>query len=233
MPEHVLLVDDDALLRRSLAFNLEQAGYRVSTAADAEDALALAQRDHADLVLLDIGLPGMGGLDALLEFRKQANVPVVFLTARSRQWDQVLGLEMGADDYINKPFELDVLLARVKAVLRRAQRARVEQSTAVLHVGDLVIDPGAHTVTLGGEPLYLAPREFSLLHAMALRPGQVISTEDLLAEVWGAEYQGEPQVVYVHIRWLREKLETDPYQPRRIISVRRVGYKLEAWTNDA
>jgi len=228
MPTHILLVDDDALVRRSLAFNLEQAGYRVSTAANAEDALALARRDSPDLVLLDIGLPGMDGLDALQQFRGQSGVPVIFLTARRRELDEALGLELGADDYVTKPFDLDVLLAHIKAVLRRSLRA-VEPAAAqvTLVVGDITIAPNAHTVTVGGKTLDLPPREFELLHALTLEAGHVVSTEDLLARVWGAEYEGEPQVVYVHIRWLREKLEEDPQHPRRILTVRGVGYKLE------
>ena len=226
--EHVLLIDDDELLRRSLAFNLEQAGYRVSTATQAEDALAMARRDPTNLVLLDIGLPGMNGLDALREFQKLSNAAVIFLTARSRERDQVLGLELGADDYVSKPFDLDVLLARMRAVLRRAQSPASESDTPnVLNLGDLVIDPGAHVVTLNGQAVDLPPREFNLLHALALKAGQVISTEHLLAQVWGAEYAGEPQVIYVHVRWLREKLEQDPNHPTRIISVRGIGYKLE------
>jgi len=136
---HILLVDDDALLRRSLTFNLEQAGYRVSSAATAEDALAIAARDRPDLVLLDIGLPGMDGLDALRHLRSQMGVPVIFVTARRRELDEVLGLELGADDYVTKPFDLDVLLARVKAVLRRSERAETRSSKGrgSLTVGDL------------------------------------------------------------------------------------------------
>jgi DNA-binding response OmpR family regulator len=228
MPRHILLVDDDALLRRSLAFSLSQADYRVSTAANAEDALALAQRDAPDLVLLDIGLPGMDGLDALRRFGDQAGRPVIMLTARRRELDQVLGLELGADDYVTKPFQLDVLLARIKAVLRRT--SRLPGSVAEpgpLVAGDLTIDPLAHTVTIGGRDLDMAPREFDLLYALARDAGHVISTDELLARVWGAEYAGEPQVVYVHMRWLREKLETDPDAPTRIVTVRGVGYKLE------
>ncbi len=224
---HILLVDDDALLRRSLAFNLEQAGYRVSTAASAEDALAMAHNDLPDLVLLDIGLPGMDGLDALRQYRASFRIPVIFLTARRRELDQVLGLELGADDYITKPFDLDVLLARIKAVLRRAQPMPAPPSPTALVVGDLAIDPNAHTVTVRGKPIDLPPREFDLLHALAAEAGKVLSVEQLLARVWGAEYEGEPQVVYVHIRWLREKIEQEPQHPRRIISVRGVGYKLE------
>ena len=228
MARHILIVDDDALLRRSLAYNLQQAGYRTSTASSAENALDLARRDSPDLVLLDIGLPGMDGLDALREFRKGLEAPIIFLTARRREIDQVLGLELGADDYITKPFDVSVLLAHIKAVLRRSQRASAPAAPAgPLTAGDLVIDPASHTVTLGGQPVYLAPQEFALLHTLALDAGHVIPTEDLLARVWGAEYAGEPQVVYVYIRWLREKLEQDPSHPRRIVSIRGVGYKLE------
>jgi len=221
------LVDDDVLLRRSLAFNLEHAGYRTSTAATAEDALALARRDRPDLVLLDIGLPGMDGLDALRHLRQVVGAPVIFLTARRRELDEVLGLELGADDYVTKPFDLDVLLARIKAVLRRSQaNASAAPDPGPLAVGDLWIDPGAHLVTVGGRNVALAPREFDLLHALALEAGRVVAVDDLLARVWGAEYEGEPQVVYVHVRWLREKLELDPHNPSRILTVRGVGYKL-------
>ena len=229
MDTHILLVDDDALLRRSLSFNLEQAGYRVSAAANAEDALALATRDPPDLILLDIGLPGIDGLDALQQLRARGDAPVIFVTARRRELDEVLGLELGADDYVTKPFDLDVLLARIKALLRRVERSESGpvQAPSPVVVGDLVLDPGAHTVTLAGRPVALPPREFDLLHTLALAPGQVVSVDALLARVWGAEYEGEPQVVYVHIRWLREKLEADPHHPRRIVTVRGVGYKLE------
>jgi DNA-binding response OmpR family regulator len=228
MTKHILLVDDDDLMRRSLAFNLEQVGYRTSTAADAESALRLARRDPVDLILLDIGLPGMDGLDALRSFRQEADTPIIFVTARRRELDQALGLELGADDYVTKPFDLNVLLARIKAVLRRYERAISPPAAPErLEVGDLVIDASAHTVFLDGQVVDLAPREFALLHALALQAGQVISVDELLAQVWGAEYVGEPQVVYVHIRWLREKIEADPKHPQRIVTVRGVGYKLE------
>jgi DNA-binding response OmpR family regulator len=229
MAKHILLVDDDTLLRRSLTFNLEQAGYRVMTAANAEDALALVRQGPPDLILLDIGLPGMDGLDALRQFRELLGAPVIFLTARRRELDQALGLEMGADDYVTKPFDLDVLLARIKAVLRRSERmAAPPMELAPLVVGDLAIDPNAHTAALSGRLLDLPPREFDLLYALALEAGHVVSADHLLARVWGAEYEGESQVVYVHIRWLREKLEDDPHHPRRIVTVRGVGYRLEA-----
>jgi DNA-binding response OmpR family regulator len=225
--QHILIVDDDSLLRRSLAFNLEKAGYRATPVASAEDALAQARLNAPDLVLLDIGLPGMDGLDALRQLRQQFAVPVVFLTARRRELDQVVGLESGADDYVTKPFDIDVLLARIRAVLRRAVAPRLDaERAAPLVVGDLAIDLEGHIVRIGDQVVDLAPREFDLLHALASEAGRVVSVDQLLARVWGAEYVGEPQVVYVHIRWLREKLETDPHHPRRILTIRGVGYKL-------
>jgi len=231
---HILLVDDDSLFRRSLALNLEEAGYRATTAATAEDALVLAAHDRPDLVLLDIGLPGMDGLAALRHFQSRIIVPVIFVTARRRELDEVLGLELGAEDYITKPFSLDVLLARIRTVLRRAEMppAPTAAEPRPLVVGDLTIDPAAHTVTVGNRPVELTPLEFDLLHALALEPGRVLSVDHLLTRVWGAEYAGEPQVVYVHIHWLRQRLGDDPDNPRRIVTVRGVGYKLEPQEED-
>ena len=228
---HILLVDDDALLRRSLALNLEEAGYRASASGSAEKALALAARDRPDLILLDIGLPGMDGLDALRHFQSQIGVPVIFLTARRRELDEVLGLELGADDYITKPFDKDVLLARIRTVLRRLGQSErpipFAGDTGPLVVGDLAIDPAAHSVTVAGQPLDLTPLEFDLLRVLAENAGHVLSVDDLLDRVWGVEYVGQPQVVYVHIHGLRERLEQDPQNPRHIVTVRGVGYKLE------
>jgi len=225
MSRTILLVDDDALMRRSLAFHVEQAGYHVQTAANAEDALSLVRLSPPDLVILDIGLPGMDGLDALRELKTKYNLPVIFLTARRRELDEVVGLELGADDYITKPFDVDVVMAHVKAVLRRTGGISPPEKTR-LAVGDLEIDSESHTVTRAGDSLDLSPREFDLLYALASQPDKVIATEDLLSQVWGAEFVGQPQAVYVHIRWLREKLETDPNHPQRIMTVRGVGYKL-------
>jgi DNA-binding response OmpR family regulator len=221
----ILLVDDDALMRRSLAFHVEQAGYQVHTAANAEDALSLIRHSPPDLVVLDIGLPDMDGLEVLREIKTQYKLPVIFLTARRRELDEVVGLELGADDYITKPFDVDVVLAHIKAVLRRTGGAS-QPERAKLIVGDLEIDPESHTASCSGATLELSPREFDLLHALASQPEKVIATQDLLSQVWGAEFIGQPQVVYVHIRWLREKLETDPNRPQRILTVRGVGYKL-------
>jgi DNA-binding response OmpR family regulator len=207
----ILLVDDDKLYRRTLSFHLEQAGYQVFTSANAEDALALARRDKPNLILLDIGLPGMDGLAALRHFEQHVGVPVIFVTARRRELDEALGLELGANDYITKPFDKSVLLARIKTVLRRTQRttplpSRYEQ----LIIGDLVIDPNAHKVSVKKHPIDLSPIEFKLLHTLALEAGRVLSTDVLLARVWGAEYVGQPQVVYVHLRRLRKRI-SDAY----------------------
>ena len=227
MAKTILLIDDDALMRRSLGFNLQQSGYQILTAASAEDGIALAAREKPDLVLLDINLPGMDGLDALKRLQNDLALPVIFVTARRRELDQVLGLELGADDYITKPFDFDVLHARVKAVLRRTTREPSEPAALVqIETAGLVIDPAAHTVKLDGSLIELTPREFDLLYTLALEAGKVISSDNLLARVWGADFAGEPQVLYVHIRWLREKLEKDPQRPTRIQTIRGVGYRL-------
>ena len=227
MSRNILLVDDDALMRRSLAFHLEQAGYQVYTAANAGDALDIVNHNKPDLVMLDISLPGMDGLDALKEMKSRHNLPVIFLTARRRELDEVVGLELGADDYITKPFDVDVVLAHIKAVLRRAGPVSpLDKAPERIILGDLEVDPASHTASCAGHSLDLSPREFDLLHVLASKAENVISTEDLLAQVWGAEFVGQPQVVYVHIRWLRQKLESDPAHPKRIQTVRGVGYKL-------
>jgi DNA-binding response OmpR family regulator len=234
-------IDDDALLRRSLGWTLAQAGFAVDSFADAEEALralAHAQAGGAslpDLLLLDIGLPGMDGLEALRTLQRHVELPVIFVTARRRELEQVLGLELGADDYVTKPFDSDVLVARIRAVLRRrkapatrpaGQAAPEPRDAGLLVVGDLTIDGAAHRVQLAGRPLELAPREFALLQALARRPDHVLSVEELLAEVWGEGFRGEPQVVYVHMRRLREKMEEDPAAPTRLLTVRGVGYRL-------
>ena len=214
-------------MRRSLAFHLEQAGYQVHTAANAEDAISFVRKSSPDLVMLDIGLPGMDGLDALRGIKAHENIPVIFLTGRRRELDEVVGLELGADDYITKPFDVDVVLAHIKAVLRRSEKnSPPEKIIQLLIVGDLEVDPQSHTVKAGGNPIELSPREFDLLLLLASQPEKVFSTEEILAQVWGAEFVGQPQVVYVHIRWLRQKLETDADHPQRILTVRGVGYKL-------
>lgn len=225
MPDHILLVDDDPLLLKSLAFNLQQAGYATQSAATAEAALALIQRQPPMLILLDIGLPKMDGLALLRTLKDQ--VPVIFVTARQRPFDEVLGLELGAEDYITKPFDFDVLLARIHTVLRRVRHfPRPPAKSGALQVGDLTIDPTSYDAICAGQVIHLPPREFHLLYTLGLNAGKVVPTEQLIEQVWGPTFAGEPQILYVHIRSLREKLESNPQHPQRILTVRGVGYKL-------
>ena len=227
MNKHILVVDDDTLMRRSLSLSLEQAGYRTSAAATAEDALAIVRQEPPDLLLLDIGLPGMDGLEALKKLHQTHHIPVIFVTARRRELDAILALELGGDDYITKPFNTDLLLAHIKAVLRRSSESGAAPTVPEpIQVGDLLIDPAAHTVEQNGRFLSLTAKEFQLLHTLALEAGHVVSVDNLVSRVWGAEFAGEPQVVYVHIRWLREELEENPSHPQRIVTVRGIGYKL-------
>lgn len=229
--KQILIVDDDPLMRRSLAIHLHQKGYTVTTVATAEEALTQVRCHCPDLLLLDIGLPGMDGLAALQVLRTQiGDLPVIFLSARRRELDQIVGLEVGADDYITKPFDLDLLLAHIKAVLRRATNKMTSQTgiDESLSVGDMAISRTTHIATIQERPLTLSPKEFELLWFLAQNAGRVLSAEALLNQVWGAEWMGEMQTLYVHIRWLREKIEENPAHPRRILTVRGVGYKLVA-----
>lgn len=229
MPKQLLIVDDDSLMRRSLSATLDQAGYATRTAAGAADALQAVRAQRPDLVLLDIGLPDMDGLETLRSLRQVApHLPVIFVTARRRELDEIVGLELGADDYITKPFDMDVLLAHVRAVLRRAAPPEPARGPGPVNIGDLQIDPAGRVVTLGQRAVDLAPREFDLLLLLAQNAGRVVSNDDLLSQVWGPEWIGESQTLYVHIRWLREKLEADPAHPQRIVTVRGAGYKLIA-----
>lgn len=226
MGKHILLIDDDALLVKALAYTLRQNGYETSTAQSAEQGLALLELKRPDLVLLDIGLPGMDGLEALRRIEKEKQIPVIFLTARRRELDEVLGLELGAQDYITKPFKEDVLLARIKTVLRRGERQIDTPHAQRIVCGDIVLDVSAHIVTVRGSEVELAPKAFELLRVLAQNVGQVMAVEELIQQVWGSEFAGEPQVVYVHVRWVREKIEDDPSNPKRLVTVRGVGYKL-------
>jgi len=227
MPKSILVVDDDALIRRSLAVSIEQAGYQVRTAPSGENALEILRMKPPDLILLDIALPGMDGLEALRAFRNCVEgIPVIFLTARRRELDEVVGLELGADDYITKPFDMDVLLAHIKAVLRRTGPPVRTPVTAPVTVGDLAIDAATRVVQVGERLLDLPPKEFELLLVLAQNAERVLPLDELLKEVWGADWVGESQTLYVHIRWLREKIEEDPARPRRLITVRGAGYKL-------
>jgi DNA-binding response OmpR family regulator len=232
MNEAILLVEDNSLLRQSLAFSLRHAGFRVLTAADAEDGLIQAGNERPDIVLLDIGLPGMDGLRALGEFRERFALPVILLTARRGSRDEALGLELGADDYVSKPFDLDVLLARIRATLRRSSQAGAGAGeNRALSVGELCIDPAARTTYVNRQLVTLPPRAFDLLYVLAAQAGSVVRLNTLLDQVWGVEFSGEDQVVYVHIRSLRKCLESIAGHSVRIQTVHRVGYKLVVHTN--
>jgi len=226
MTHEILLIDDDLLLCRGLGYSLARSGYRVRTAGDATEGLALAQGLTPDLVLLDIGLPGMDGLEAMRIFQRDLKLPVILLTARRGGRDEALGLELGADDYVTKPFDMDRLLARIKATLRRHACQEAPPAPGPLTLGNLTISPQTRVARIGQRPLDLTPREFDLLYVLAGLAGQVISIEALLDRVWGAEFDGEPQVVYVHISGLREKLAGTPGHTLRIVTLHRVGYKL-------
>jgi DNA-binding response OmpR family regulator len=227
MSKHVLIVDDDSLITRSLAFSLQQAGYITSCAATAEEALNAVKNEALDAILLDIMLPGMDGLEALGVLQQETAAPIIFVTARRRELDEILGLELGADDYITKPFDTDVLLAHLKAVLRRSATPS-EKRTALqlIQVGDLTIDSDARTVHVGKRVVELSPKEFDLLLTLAREAGRVLSVDDLLLRIWGTDWVGESQTIYVHVRWLREKIEENPAEPCRLVTVKGVGYKL-------
>ncbi len=225
MSKHILVVDDDALLRTSVAFTLKTVGYQVTVAASAEEALGAIQTHHLDLILLDIGLPGMDGLEALRTIQRESTIPIIFVTARRRELDEIVGLELGADDYITKPFDMDVLLARIKAVLRRTT-AKENPAPTEITVGDLRIDAASHLVQVGDQTIDMPPKEFAILFALAQEAGHVLSIDELIRRVWGAEWIGEAQTIYVHIRWLREKIERDPAHPRRLVTIKGTGYKL-------
>jgi DNA-binding response OmpR family regulator len=216
-------------MRRSLAASLGQTGYSVETAATGENALQCIRRKTPDLVLLDVGLPGMDGMETLRAMRRDdPNLAVILVTGRRRELDEIVGLEMGADDYITKPFDMDVLLAHVKAVMRRYQTPVASSPPRPISVGEVHIDPAAREVRVGERVVDLAPKEFDLLHTLAQHAGRVLTLDELLERVWGPEWIGESQTLYVHVRWLREKIEDDPAHPRRLITVRGTGYKLVA-----
>lgn len=221
----ILLVEDDDTVRETLALNLRSEGYEVHTAADGEAGLALARELSPDLVVLDVMLPQLDGLTVLRVLRRESSVPVILLTARGTEADKIVGLETGADDYIVKPFSLGEFLARVRAALRRARAA--SPPTTELASGDLRLDLVSRRAWLGERELQLAPREFDLLAVLMRNRGAVLTRELLLAHVWGDDYIGDPRTVDVHIRWLRQKIEADPSQPQRIVTVRGVGYRFE------
>jgi two-component system OmpR family response regulator len=225
MPQKILVVEDDRTLQDVLRFNLTKEGYAVSQAFTGPEALEAARREKPELLILDVMLPELSGLEVLRILRGEMNMPVIMLTARSEEIDKVVGLEMGADDYVAKPFGMKELMARVKAHLRRG--APPQEAPRSMRVGALEIDVPRHTVSREGEALSLTPKEFELLSFLAQNKGLVFSREQLLEKVWGYDYAGDTRTVDVHIRWLRQKLEDDPGNPKYLITVRGAGYKVE------
>jgi two-component system OmpR family response regulator len=240
----ILIVDDEENIATTLKYNLIREGYDVSVSADGRQALEMARREKPDLVILDLMLPGMNGLDVCRSLRQTSTVPILMLTAREEEVDKILGLELGADDYMTKPFSLRELVARIRAMLRRSemlqnmltQAEAVVPSAAVvpeipaqevLSAGDLQINLSQHTVILGEKQITLKPKEFDLLAFLARHRGQVLTRETLLERVWDYDYSGGTRTVDVHIRWLREKIELDPSKPHYIHTVFGVGYKFE------
>ncbi|MCX7854968.1 MAG: response regulator transcription factor [Anaerolineae bacterium] len=229
----ILVVEDEPVLLETLEYNLKREGYRVLTATDGWAAVETFRREHPDLVILDIMLPDIDGFEVCRILRRETTAPILMLTARTDEVDKVVGLEVGADDYVTKPFSMRELLARVKALLRRERMLREElaaervEGRERLVFGDLTIDTASRTVYLRGKPVSLKPKEYDLLLFLARHRGIVLSRDLILERVWGWDFIGGSRTVDVHIRWLREKLEDDPANPTRIVTIRGVGYRFE------
>lgn len=221
----ILLVEDDDVLRETLVYNLSQEGHDVIPCSDGTQALELARTNAPELVVLDVMLPGLDGFTICRLLRQESDVPIMMLTARDAEVDRIVGLELGADDYIVKPFSLGEFLARVRATLRRAPTN--QDNSHQLRSGDLVVDVLARRVTRGDNELSLSHKEFDLLVSLMRNRGAVLSRDLLLEKVWGYGYDGQTKTVDVHIRWLREKIEKDPSNPKHIVTVRGVGYRFE------
>jgi two-component system, OmpR family, response regulator MtrA len=225
MDERVLLVEDDASIREVAKLGLEQAGFRVTTAPDGREGLLHFRQSPFDLVVLDVMLPNLDGYEVCRQIRAESRVPIIMLSAKSDTVDVVVGLELGADDYVTKPFEMAELVARARAAVRRSS---AEPEEPVIAWGELEIDPGAFVARRSGEELKLTATEFRLLLELARRPGQVFTRELLLQRVWGYDYLGDSRLVDVAVQRLRAKVEADPKEPQMIKTVRGVGYRFDA-----
>jgi two-component system, OmpR family, response regulator RegX3 len=224
----VLVVDDEPALRDSVTYALEREGFDVSAVADGESALELAAKEPFDAVVLDVMLPGLPGTEVCRRLRRDSSVPIVMLTAKTAEVDRVVGLELGADDYVTKPFSLAELVARVRAILRRRELDRGETESPALVVGGLAIDRVRHEVRVDGRLVELTPSEFRLLALLASAPGRAFPRRELVKELWRSEYVGDERICDTHVVGLRRKVERNPAQPARILAVRGVGYKLVA-----
>lgn len=235
MAEKILVVDDEVSLQETVAYSLKKEGYTVEIAGDGNKGLELARSSKPDLIILDVMLPGMDGFEVCRTLRHETNIPVLMLTARDDEIDRVVGLEVGADDYLAKPFSMRELIARVKALLRRVRLMREEADTntregfqpKMMTFGNLVIDMTRREVRLNGQVVPCKPKEYELLTFMGQHKGRVLTRELILERVWGWGFVGDSRTVDVHIRWLREKIEEFPDKPQRIITVRGAGYRFE------
>jgi DNA-binding response OmpR family regulator len=237
MAEKILVVEDELSLQETLVYNLQRQGYHAEAIGDGAAALQAARVMRPDLIILDVMLPGMDGFEVCRVLRKEMNTPVLMLTALDDEINRVVGLEVGADDYMNKPFSMRELLARVKAMLRRVRMMREELTgaattdgathTSLMQFGSLVLDLPRREIRLNGQALALKPKEYDLMLYLAQHRGQVLSRDLILERVWGWSYTGDSRTVDVHIRWLREKIEQDPSSPTRIQTVRGAGYRFE------
>ncbi len=235
MPKKILIVEDEPSLQETLVYTLENHGYRVRSAGDGEKALAIARSFRPELVILDLMLPVLDGVEVCRILRQETNVPILMLTARDGEIDRVLGLEIGADDYMTKPFSMRELQARVKALLRRVRLDQEDAESSgesdpdrkIWTFGNMTLDLTRHELQLDGEPVTLKPKEFELLVYLARHQGQVLSRELIMESVWGWDFTGGSRTVDVHVRWLREKIEPDPGKPARILTLRGAGYRFE------
>ena len=226
MSSKIIIVEDDPNILEALKYNLGKEGYDTITAIDGVQALELARTNKPDLIVLDIMLPKMSGFEVCRILRKEMAIPIIILTARDDEIDKVTGLDLGADDYMTKPFSMRELMARIRAMLRRVEIQTVIPETP-LSFGDLEVDTLHHMITRAGNTLNLSPKEFDLLVFLTSNKGLVFTRDQLLEKVWGYDYSGDTRTVDVHIRWLREKIEANSEEPKRLITVRGVGYKFE------
>ena len=224
MAKKLLLVDDEPLILKGLKFSLEQDGYETESAADGEEALAKVEAEEFDLILLDVMLPKMSGIEVCQRIREKSSVPIIMLTAKGEDMDKILGLEYGADDYMTKPFNILEVKARIKTILRRAGGAQPAEEKKIIRVRDMEVNLVKRTVTLAGKDVRLTAKEFDLLQLFINNRGKVFSREQMLETVWKYDYTGDARTVDVHIRRLREKLEPDPAQPQYILTKWGVGY---------
>jgi DNA-binding response OmpR family regulator len=225
MPEKILVIEDEETIADSIRYNLEREGYEVTLAFDGAEGLTQARKLQPNLILLDLMLPQVDGLEVCRRLRENSDMPIIMLTAKAADTDRVVGLELGADDYIVKPFNMREVIARVRAVLRRVRQAEPRSEEMALTAGDLTVNVAAHEARLGKKTLDLSPKEFELLCVLMSNAGRVLARDNLLQEVWGEDPYCDSHTLEVHIHRLREKIENNPQKPRRILTVRGVGYK--------